>query len=184
MNSDWYLLHPTQSLVLGAAISLALHPSQSFISKISVTPFQRLSSPFFIKPLGRFLKDLYNKIETPSSQQQQLTGPFLVDKVRAAMCGLNAKRALRPDGIPVFFYKDSWARVGPDVMALMEEFHAGTCRMCCINQADITLLPKTPGAEQVGDFRPTSLSNNIYLIIAKVLANRLRGLLGTLISPL
>ena len=53
-----------------------------------------------------------------------------------------------------------------------------------INRAYITLLPKTSGAERVGDFRPISLSNSIYLIIAKVLANRLRELLGTLISPL
>ena len=69
-------------------------------------------------------------------------------------------------------------------MALMEEFHAGTCHMGRINRAYITLLPKVSRAERVGDFRPISLSNSIYLIIAKVLANRLRGLSGTLISPL
>ena len=45
-------------------------------------------------------------------------------------------------------------------------------------------MPKTPRADRVGDFRLISLSNKIYLVIAKVLANRLRGLLGTLISPL
>ena len=66
----------------------------------------------------------------------------------------------------------------------MEEFHIGTCQMGRINRAYITLLPKVSGAERVGDFRPISLSNNIYLIIAKVLDNRFRGLLGTLISPL
>ena len=118
-----------------------------------------------------------------SHQQQKLMGPFLEDEVRAAICGLNAEGAPGPDGIPVFFYKDCWARVGPDVMALMEEFYAGTCRMDRINRAYITLLPKISGAERVGDFRPISLSNSIYLIIAKVLANRLRELLGTLISP-
>ena len=118
------------------------------------------------------------------AQQQQLTGPFLEDEVRAAICGLNAQGAPGPDGILVFFYKDCWARVGPDVMELMEEFHAGTSWMDRINRAFIKLLPKTPGAERVGDFRPISLSDSIYLIIAKVLANWLRGLLGTLISPL
>ena len=106
-----------------------------------------------------------------------------MDKVREAICGLNAKGASRPDGIPVFFYKDCWARVGQDVMEHMEEFHAGTCRMGRINRAYITLLPKVSGAERVGNFCPISLSSSIYLIIAKVLANRLRWLLGTLINP-
>ena len=104
--------------------------------------------------------------------------------MRAAICGLNAQGAPGPDGIPVFFYKDCWAQMGPDAMELMEEFHAGTSWMDRINRAFITLLPKTPEAERVGDFRPISLSNSIYLIITNVLANRLRGLLGTLISPL
>ena len=104
--------------------------------------------------------------------------------MRTTICVLNVEGASGPDGILVFFYKDYWAQVRPDVMALMAEFHAGTSRMDRINRDFITLLPKTPGAEQVGDFRPISLSNSIYLIIAKVLANQLRGLLGTLISPL
>ena len=48
------------------------------------------------------------------------------------------------------------------------------------------MLPKSSeveGAEQIGDFRPISLLNSIYLIIAKVLANRLRSVLPALISP-
>ena len=39
------------------------------------------------------------------------------------------------------------------------------------------------GAKQIGDFRPISPSNSLYLIFAKVLANRLRGVLSSLISP-
>ena len=74
--------------------------------------------------------------------------------------------------------------MGLDVMALVEEFHAGTCHMGRTNWAYLTLLPKVYGAEGVGDLRPISLSNSIYLIIAKVLANRFKGLLGTLSSPL
>ena len=45
------------------------------------------------------------------------------------------------------------------------------------------ILPNVQGAEQVGDFRPIALSNSLYLIFAKVLANRLQGVLPLLISP-
>ena len=68
-------------------------------------------------------------------------------------------------------------------MALMDEFHAGSARMDHINRAYIALLPKVQGAEQGGDFPPVSLSNSLYLIIAKVLANRLKKLLQAHINP-
>ena len=85
-------------------------------------------------------------------EQGSITGPFLVDEVRAAIGGLKAEGAPGPDGIPVFFYKDCWDRVALDVMALMDKFHAGSARMDQINRAYIALLPKVQGAEQVGDF--------------------------------
>ena len=83
----------------------------------------------------------------------------------------------------MFFYKDCWDTVGHEVMAALEDFRAGRCNMDRLNTAFIVLLPKVKGAEQIGDFRPISLSNSLYLIFAKVLANRLRGVLSSLISP-
>ena len=69
------------------------------------------------------------------------------------------------------------------MLETIEEFWAGRCNMDRLNQAYIILLPKVEGAERIGDFRPISLSNSIYLIIAKVLANRLRTVLPAFISP-
>ena len=87
---------------------------------------------------------------------------------------LNSEGASGPDNIPIFFYRDCWDAVGPEVMATIEDFWAGRCNMDRLNRAYIILIPKVEGAERIGDFRPISLSNSIYLIIAKVLANRLR----------
>ena len=118
------------------------------------------------------------------SQQQQLTVPFSEEEVKKAIRGLNGEGAPRPDGIPVFFYSDCWDTVGPEVLATLEDFRVGRCNLDRLNRAYIVLIPKVPGAEHVRDFRPISLSNSIYLIIAKVLANRLRKVLPPLISPL
>ena len=100
-----------------------------------------------------------------------------------AIRGLNGEGAPGPDGIPIFFYIECWDTVRPKVMAMIEDFRAGRCNMNWINRAYIVLILKLQGAEQIGDFRPISLSNSIYLIIAKVLANRLQGILVSLISP-
>ena len=118
-----------------------------------------------------------------SCQQQQLILPFSEDEVIATVRGLNNEGAPGPDGIPVFFYKDCWDTVGHEVMAALEDFRAGRCHMDWLNRAYIVLLPKVQGAEQIGDFRPISLSNSLYLIFAKVLANRLQGVLASLTSP-
>ena len=103
--------------------------------------------------------------------------------MKAAIRGLNSEGAPGLDGIPVFFYLECWDIVGAEVMALIEEFRVGRCNMDRLNKAYIILIPKVEGAELIGDFRPISLSNSIYLIIAKVLANRLRLVLPAIISP-
>ena len=99
------------------------------------------------------------------------------------MRGFNSEGAPGLDGIPVFFYKDCWDTERHEVMAALEDFRAGRCHMDRLNRAYIVLLPKVQGPEQIGDFRPISLTNSLYLIFAKVLANRLRRVLSSLISP-
>nr|GFB04177.1 RNA-directed DNA polymerase, eukaryota [Tanacetum cinerariifolium] len=50
------------------------------------------------------------------------------------------------------------------------------------NASFIALIPKIPDAKLVKDFRPISLIGSLYKIIAKILANRLVGVLGDLVS--
>jgi len=51
-----------------------------------------------------------------------------------------------------------------------------------LNASFISLIPKTPGALSLKDFRPISLVGGIYKIIAKVLANRLKTVMDKVIS--
>ena len=119
----------------------------------------------------------------PPTQHQQLTVPFSGEEVKVPI-RLNGEGAPGSDGIPVFFYSDCWDTVGPKVMETLEDFRVGRCNLDRLNRAYIVLIPKVPGVEHVRDFWPISLSNSIYLIIAKVLANQLRKVLPPLISPL
>ena len=103
--------------------------------------------------------------------------PFSEKEVWAAIKGLNGERSPRPNGIPVFFYRDFWDLVGPDVTPTFEEFYQENCGMERINKSHLFLLLKRHGLDRVEDFWPISLSNSIYLIVTKVLANRLRQLM-------
>jgi hypothetical protein len=51
-----------------------------------------------------------------------------------------------------------------------------------LNSANIALLPKKEGAEEVSDFRPISLIHAIAKIITKMLATRLAPFMNELIS--
>ena len=47
----------------------------------------------------------------------------------------------------------------------------------------IVLIPKKLGSETISHFRPISLCNTIYKIVTKILVNRLKHLMPTLVSP-
>ena len=83
-----------------------------------------------------------------------------------------------------FSFMNCWDMITPELMHLMDNVYTGQCQMERLNKVYIVLLPMIPGAESIGDFRPIALSNSVYLIIAKVLANRLRDVLDSLICPL
>ena len=51
-----------------------------------------------------------------------------------------------------------------------------------VNHMFITLISKVKNPKRVTEFRPISLCNVIYKIIRKVIANRLKPLLNSIIS--
>jgi mannosylglycoprotein endo-beta-mannosidase len=66
------------------------------------------------------------------------------------------------------------------VIYLFSNLHAQNFRW--LNSANIALLPKKDGAEQLTDFRPISLIHGVAKIIAKMMSLRLSPFMDTLIS--
>lgn len=66
-------------------------------------------------------------------------------------------------------------------MRVFLEFHLNNKLESCLKNNILALIPKKK-AEDVKDFHPISLVNNVYKIIAKVLAERLKTTLPNLIS--
>lgn len=52
-----------------------------------------------------------------------------------------------------------------------------------INETLITLIPKVDPVVCIKNFRPISLCNISYKVITKILAQRLRAMMGTLVNP-
>lgn len=69
-----------------------------------------------------------------------------------------------------------------DFMRYFLEFQRNGKYTKGVNSTFIALIPKVTSPQQLKDFRPISLVGCMYKVLAKVLANRLRGVLGSVIS--
>jgi len=95
---------------------------------------------------------------------------------------MEVNTAISLDGLPPLFYKQFWAKIGGEVStAVLAVLNSGIIPLN-FNHTFITLIPKIQSLRRVMDFRPISLSNVLYKLIAKVLANHLKKFLPELIS--
>lgn len=67
-------------------------------------------------------------------------------------------------------------------MGFFKDFHDQGKFVKSINVFFMVLIPKKGGAEDLKDFRPISLVGSLYKLLAKVLANRLKKVMGKLVS--
>ena len=61
-------------------------------------------------------------------------------------------------------------------------FHSGPL-FKPLNQTFITLIPKVPFPDEVSYFRLISLCNVIYKVISKIMVNRLKPFMDSLVTP-
>ncbi|GJT05559.1 RNA-directed DNA polymerase, eukaryota [Tanacetum coccineum] len=95
-------------------------------------------------------------------------------------CGVD--KSPGPDGFSFSFYRHFWPVIEKDVFEAVDYFFMyGEIPNGC-NSNFIALIPKILDANMVKDFRPISLIGSLYKIIAKILANRLVGVLGDLVN--
>lgn len=91
-------------------------------------------------------------------------------------------KALGPDSMPPLFYQVYWSLLGNDIIqAILLYLNSGSLPQS-LGHSFITLIPKVKDPKYVSQYRPISLSNVLYKVLAKVLANRLKKLMPHLIS--
>ncbi|RVW95073.1 putative ribonuclease H protein [Vitis vinifera] len=88
-----------------------------------------------------------------------------------------------PGRIHISFWQNSWETVKEDLLGLFKEFHDQNSFIKSLNHTFLVLIPKKGGVEELGDYRPISLLGGLYKLLAKVLANRIKKVIGKVISP-
>ena len=95
---------------------------------------------------------------------------------------MNGDKAPGPDDFTVAFWQNCWDFVKEEVLEMFKEFHEQSSFIKSLNTTFLVLLPKKGGAEDLGDFRRISLLGGLYKLLAKVLANRLKRVIGKVVS--
>ena len=107
----------------------------------------------------------------------QLDKEFSAAEIKQAITQMNPNKAPGPDGMTAWFYQKFWPVMGQDIIKVLMHFLNGNSTIPSINHTNIVLIPKIQSPCLPQQFRPISLCNVIYKITAKVLANRLKGVL-------
>ena len=111
-----------------------------------------------------------------------LNKPYNAEEVLKALHQMAPLTTPGPDGMSLIFYKSFWHIVGKDVTEVVQiPLNSGSI-LESINSTFIALIPKIKDPKKVSDFRPISLCNVVYKLIAKVLVNRLKLILPYVVS--
>lgn len=113
----------------------------------------------------------------------KLQQPFTEEEIFDALSQMCPTKAPGPYGSPAVFYQKHWKMVKTGVVDTCLHILNDQCTITPLNYTYIALIPKIIKPMKVTNFRPISLCNVIYRIIAKATANSLKHILHQVIFP-
>ncbi|XP_056407014.1 uncharacterized protein LOC130298133 [Hyla sarda] len=115
-------------------------------------------------------------------QRGELDSPISLEELEQALKDANNERAPGPDGLPCEVYKKFSGVLLPQLLRVVESAVSEGSLPRSMMEAIIVLIPK-PGKDPLcaGSYRPISLLCTDVKLLARVLANRLAGVILSLI---
>lgn len=108
--------------------------------------------------------------------------PFSLPEIEAALHSMESSKAPGPDGINGGVIKSLWNEVKGDYLQLFSDFYENGSLPKGISSSFIVLIPKIQNPISLSDFRPISLMNISPKLLSKVLAIRLKKVMGYMVS--
>ncbi|CAA7014091.1 unnamed protein product [Microthlaspi erraticum] len=156
------------------------HHDDSLIGK-AISDYYQLLFTSEVRPSSTIVEEALQARITPQMNTTLTRIPYDAE-IKAAVFAIHPDKAPGPDGFSAGFYHTFWDIICPDVYRDIRSFFTQQSLHTRYNETHIRLIPKSPTAKKVADFRPIALYSIHYKIIAKLLTKRLQPLLRSLIS--
>lgn len=167
-------------------ISMLQHEDGSWVTVDA--DLQRMTRDFF--------KNLYTDEQSPSYSYQcrvnfpalaavsdpQLTALPTKEEIFGVVKNFGGFKSPGIDGFPPLFFQSQWAIVGDSISDFVRRFFREGELEAAVNETLIVLIQKIPNPINITQFRPISLCNVSYKIITKLIANRIKPLMGDLVK--
>lgn len=115
-------------------------------------------------------------------QNEELMKPVEEEEVKRALFQMNPDKAPGPAGMTPTFFQKNWKIVGKDIVNMVRMFFTNGFLNEDLNLTNIVLIPKKKSPSVISDLRPISLCNVTVKIITKVIANRFKQTLESVIA--
>ncbi|PWA63317.1 Transposon TX1 [Artemisia annua] len=122
--------------------------------------------------------------ENKSMLRQKARREFSETEVWEAIKACGGDKAPGPDGFNFKFIRGFWNLLKPDLMGAVKWFWERMEISKGCNSSFVTIIPKVADPIELGDFRPISLIGCYYKIIAKVLLERIKKVVGNVVGDI
>lgn len=110
-----------------------------------------------------------------------LTTSFEMEEIREAVWDCDGDKSPGPNRFNFKFIKSLWHMFQHDFKKVLDDFYLNGVWPKGSNASFIALIPKIHNHMGLNDFRPISLVDCMYKVVAKLLANILKAVLHKLI---
>uniref|UniRef100_A0A803QQ56 Reverse transcriptase domain-containing protein n=1 Tax=Cannabis sativa TaxID=3483 RepID=A0A803QQ56_CANSA len=118
----------------------------------------------------------------PELANFEFTKSVTEEEVRTVVFQIHPDKSSGPDGMTPAFYQRCWNIVKKDVVNVVQSFFdTGVFDEAC-SDANVVLIPKKKGPETMKDLRPIALCNVLYKIVTKVMTNRMKPFVDSIVA--
>ena len=122
-------------------------------------------------------------LRLPEDMKEIPDGPLTSEELRCAVDKGEKKKAPGRDGISSVFFQVNWEVMKDDLRKLFSEMFLDRKLTAQQKHGVIVLCPKNTSPVVPADYRPITLLNNDYKIMARIIAGRLKPVLADLLHP-